>query len=341
MKKLALLVAVAGAFTLTPWIDRWGALTGALLLVGMGVAVAFAASGTLSAVAAAAGAVGALASGLVRSSSAALAGAVLVALCYSERTARVRSGPARVVHVAMAAVSGAVGGALAARYALAEPWLRATVAVVSAVAVALPLLIEAEDPLAHALEALGRQVSEPSKSALEAGAALRRSADESVLEGAAARDVRRTWRNLLRLAEARARLERAGEPLLHGGAEQHAAVVRRLDERIGAHVAALGRALCAADEARAAEASVDDRALRSVESAVESLEQVSKALLDDQPLAALANEPAPAAAPPPTAVPAPAASLCAPLAACTTKAEGCTDAAASGEPRAVAAGRVA
>jgi hypothetical protein len=56
-----------------------------------------------------------------------------------------------------------------------------------------------------------------------------------------------------------------------------------VDIRIAEHVAALSRALAATDAARAAALGLDDAALRSVESAGESLEHVSRALIDVQP----------------------------------------------------------
>jgi hypothetical protein len=54
-----------------------------------------------------------------------------------------------------------------------------------------------------------------------------------------------------------------------------------VDERIGEHLAALSRAYTAAGAAHAAELSMDDTALRDVESAGESLEQVSRAIVDE------------------------------------------------------------
>ena len=60
-----------------------------------------------------------------------------------------------------------------------------------------------------------------------------------------------------------------------------AAVMKRVDERIGDHVKALSRAYTAAGAARAAETSLDDAALRGTENAGESLEQVSRAIVEE------------------------------------------------------------
>ena len=54
-----------------------------------------------------------------------------------------------------------------------------------------------------------------------------------------------------------------------------------VDERIRDHVAALARAYSAVDTAAAAELGLDDAALRSVDAAGESLEQVSRAIIED------------------------------------------------------------
>jgi hypothetical protein len=84
---------------------------------------------------------------------------------------------------------------------------------------------------------------------------------------------------LLRLAEARVRLSRAAAAAAgrQGAADP---VRRRVDERIGEHVKALSRAYTAAGAAQAAEASLDDAALRGVEHAGESLEEVIRAIVD-------------------------------------------------------------
>ena len=66
-----------------------------------------------------------------------------------------------------------------------------------------------------------------------------------------------------------------------GPAARAASVVKRVDDRITEHVAALARAYAAAGTARAAEASLDDAALRSVESVGESLESMTKAIVEE------------------------------------------------------------
>jgi hypothetical protein len=56
-----------------------------------------------------------------------------------------------------------------------------------------------------------------------------------------------------------------------------------LDARLAEHVTALARAYAAVDTARAAELGLDDVALRTVESAGEALDHVSRAMIEVQP----------------------------------------------------------
>jgi len=337
----------------------------------------------MNAVSVAAGALGAFAAGALAAGalaevsaevSAAAAGAALLSFCFAERTWRVRGRLPRLAHVGTALLAGGAAGWLTASYATADPLVALVVLVVAAVLAGMPLWIEADDPVAHALDGLGASVGEPAKSSLFEGAQLRRGTDPSLLDRATRDGVRKTWRNLLVLARTRARLEhtsaariafantaRAGasvpvavmvteptaccandalsttEPLSQQRALEAAgvnppmdselptststvgeelaasedtvaseetavgkntapalartsqllprshrrAVLARLDARIAEHVATLARAYTAADTAHAAEVSLDDGALRAVETTGESLEQMTEAICDE------------------------------------------------------------
>lgn len=275
MKKLAFIVAAAACFGLAPFTPRLGPVVGALALVALAVHLALAASAALSSLAVAGGALGALASGMLLSTSSAAAGAVLAGLCFAERTLRVRGGNSRVLHVGAALAAGALAGSLSMAFAASSLAVRGVAMTVSAVLLALPLLIDADDPLAHALDGAAAELDAEDAAPLREAAELRRSVDEDLLDAKTAGHARGTWAALLRLAEARLRLARspAGSP-----AE---AVLKRVDERIVDHVEALSRAYTAAGAAKAAEASLDDAALRGVENAGESLEQLSRAIVDE------------------------------------------------------------
>jgi hypothetical protein len=277
MKRIAFFVIAACAFGAVPLVGRLGVVGGSLAFVALGVLLALAASGGVLALAIAGGATGAFAATLLGPVWAPLGGAVLMGFAMAERTARVRTRGARVTHGALAVVGGAVAAGISSSFVASSIPVRVVAAVVGAVVVALPLLIEADDPLAHALDAAALTVGEPSRAKLMEGAALRRTADDVLLDRPAMRQVRRTWKSLARLAEARARLERRRTP---GIASSSDAVVAMVDDRIAQHVAALGRAFTAHDAARAAGVGLDDAALRNVESVGESLETLSEAIVE-------------------------------------------------------------
>ena len=284
MRTTSLLVSAALLFAVWPLAARLGAIPGAVVSVALAVLVALAASGGASAVAMAYGALGAFAAGLVSPSASILGGALLVAGAYVERTTRVHGRIARAAHVALALFAGGVGGGLVASFGQAPLAVSSVAVVVAAVLVALPLLIEADDLVAHALDGIARDVDEPARGALATGADLRRNADDALLDRKTARTVRPTWRALSRLAEARLRVQRSRA--VRSGQKSGAtdAVLSMLDTRIAPeHVTALARAYSAVDTARAAELGLDDAALRTAQGAGEALEHVSRAMIDVEP----------------------------------------------------------
>jgi MFS family permease len=314
MTKIAFVVAAMSLFAFAPLANRFGPVAGSLALVWLGVLLALFASGTIQSLAIAGGALGAFGSGVLASVSPIAAGAVLVAAAFAERTTRVRSRTARAVHVLVALVGGGFAGALSNAYTTASMPVFAVAAVVAAVLAALPLLVEADDPVAHALEQAAVFVAEPAKRSLLDGAALRRNAQEVPLDRATAARVRTTWQSLLRLAEARIRLERTRPHALVRIAEQLAptapppsagapasttapapasamgtpasppsaadAVLGMVDQRIAEHVSVLARAYTAVDAVSAARLGLDDAALKNVASMGESLDEVSRAIVE-------------------------------------------------------------
>jgi hypothetical protein len=292
MQKSIFLLAAACAFGLAPFASRLGVLGGAAILMVLAIGLAAAASGGVYSLAVASGALGAFASGVLSGTSGAVAGACLVGLAFAERTMRVRGKTAKLAHVGVAVLGGGLAGTLSTAYLSAPPVVRCVSVVVSAVLVGLPLLVDADDPVAHALDTAARQLSTPVAAALHQGAELRRNAQEVPLDPETAQGVRRTWRSLLRLAEARLRLERgnrragslvAAQPTRvdAGEAPSPADAVRKMvDQRIADHVTALARAYTATDTAHAAELGLDDAAVRSVEAAGETLEDVSRACVE-------------------------------------------------------------
>ncbi len=153
-------------------------------------------------------------------------------------------------------------------------------AIDTAVLASLPLLVDADDAVAHALEAAATELDGAPADALREGAELRRTSREIPLDGQTAERVRKTWGALVKLAEARLRLAR--RPRLPGAAEKDpaGAVVAMVDGRIADHVKALARAYTAMDTAHAAKLVVDDTALRVAETMGDDLEAVSRAMVE-------------------------------------------------------------
>jgi MFS family permease len=276
MRPLTLLSASALVFGVLPMAGRLGTVLGAVAAVLFGVILALAASYSPSALTVASGALGAFLSGVLGNQIPALAGALLLGLCFAERTLRVRERNSRIVHVILALGAGGLAGYLTSHYSGSDLWVRSVVVIVAAVLALAPLMIAADDPLAHALDDLASLVDAPAKDKLVAGAELRRSVDESLLDAASAKQAHRAWKSLLRLGQARVRL--AG---VRSTDERAQAVVRRVDQRLAEHVDSLTRMYTAADTASAVKLSIDDSALRNVESAGETLDEVSKAIMEE------------------------------------------------------------
>lgn len=291
MKKIAFIVAAASLFAIAPIAQRFGPVASSVALVWLGVLVAICASGTAQSMAVTAGALGAFGSGVLATVSPAAAGAVIVAAAFAERTTRVRSKTARAVHVLVALVGGALAGSLSTAFTASSIPVLAVAIVVSAVLAALPLLVDADDPVAHALEQAAREVSEPAKASFLSGADLRRQVEDVPLDKATRDRVKKTWQSLLRLAEARVRLEKSRpkvflrvetEPMSLPAATPNAAdqVLGMVDQKISEHVSVLAKAYTAVDTARAAAVGLDDSALKNVEVLGEALEEESRAMIE-------------------------------------------------------------
>jgi MFS family permease len=304
MRKIAFLLAAASLFAVAPLANRFGVVASSVAIVWLGVLLALFASGAIQSLSVAAGALGAFGGGVLAPISPAAAGAVLVAAAFAERTTRVRSRTARAVHVLVALVGGALAGSLSAGFATATLPVFGVAIVVASVLAALPLLVEADDPVAHALGQAAGMVSEPAKKSLTEGAELRRTTEDVPLDRATQARVRKTWQSLLKLAEARIRLERSRPRTMIRVAEEAAeaslassasptsaasaaapsspasAVLGMLDQRIAEHVSVLARAYTAVDTANAATLGLDDTALKTVEPVADSLEEVSRAMVE-------------------------------------------------------------
>jgi hypothetical protein len=290
MRKLAFLVAAAAALGLAPFASRLGPVLGPAVSVALAILLAFTTSGTVCALTMAAGAAGAFSAGVLGTASSAAAGACLVGFAFAERTMRVRTPAARAAHLGVAVVGGALAGTLSSAYASSSAAVEGVSVLVGSVLVALPLLVDADDPIAYALERAAALLGGPVARSLHEGAALRRVSDDALVDRETRRGVARTWQKLLKLAEARVRLERTCGVRVAGirvdasadprAASPRDAVVGMIDRTIADHVAALTRAYTAVDTAKAAAIGLDDAAARGVDAVGETLEDVSRAIID-------------------------------------------------------------
>ena len=215
--------------------------------------LAVAASALVSSLAIAAGALAAFGGHVLGSAVPAAGGAVLVALAFAERTTRVRGTNARLVHVGASLLTGALAGSLATAYASASPAVRGVAVLVSAVLVSLPLLVEADDPLAR--DARGH-VEARQRSRARVAPRRRRAAPPGPRRPPRRRD--RARRARARGARSASSPSRASASSARKARVEDASLARgrasstMLDQRIADHVTALARAYTAVDTAHAA-----------------------------------------------------------------------------------------
>jgi len=275
-----LLTSAAGLFTVLPGASRGGLVTGTLLPMLLAIMLAVAVSGRVSGIAVIAGALAAFAGSLAWTFVPALGGAVVVGLAYAERTLRVRAARIRIVHASLATLAGAAAGALSAGYASSPPLYRGVAVVMCAVLAAIPLFIDADDPRVTLLEAAASKLGGPMAATLLDGVELLRCGDTALLDRETAANVKKSWRSLERLLEARlAMVPGSGTANVRRG-ETAAMVTAMVDRQITEHIASLGRAYAAVTTAGAAEVGIDDSALRDVHARGEALDEQSRAIVE-------------------------------------------------------------
>jgi hypothetical protein len=232
-----------------------------LLQVACGIALAIAASGNLSYLSVAGGAIGALGMGFLGPTSAALGGAVFLACVYFERTSRIADRSRRTMHLGLAVL----GGALAAH--ASQSFLAATFPVlcvsllVSAALAALPQFIDADDPVTYKLASI---------------AELRRQTQGLPLESSSKDTVESSWRALAELVETRMIMARTSN------SELTRSIHEKTEEKILEVTRLLHRTLTASAKVRAIETNAQDEVASKLEATGESLEEVERALLGDK-----------------------------------------------------------
>jgi hypothetical protein len=278
MKRVAYLAAIAAAFFALPIANRYGPFVSVGALVAIGVGLALLASAHANSLSVTGGAFAALGAGVMGATSPVAAGAVFVMLVFAERTLRVRGNLPRAAHVLLCLAGGGMSGAITAMYVASAPLVYAVACATAAVVSGLPLLVDADDPVAHLLDVTASALPQPARGALHDGAELRRQTRDVPLDDDVEKSVHNTWKSLVKLANARAKVE----PHVRGArtSKHVSGVVAMLDKRIRDHVTLLSRALTAMDTAEAARLGLDDTALRSVASASDALEATGEAIVD-------------------------------------------------------------
>ena len=154
MKKNSHLIVAAGTlFFFAPFANRFGAVPASVALVWMGVLLAVCASASMDSLSLSigAGALGALGSGVLEVDVARSGRRRARRGCVSQSGRRACAQHlGRAVHVLLAVVGGALGGSLWLADSGATVPVMGVGAVVAAVLASLPLLVEADDPVAHA-----------------------------------------------------------------------------------------------------------------------------------------------------------------------------------------------
>ena len=280
MYRVAFFALAIPLFFLPTMFMSTGHLIGSLLFLGFGVATAIAASGYRGSLPVAGGALaalfaGALGGGALGVAHASLAAAIFFALVYAERTLRIRSHTGKAVHLALALGGGALAGTIAESYTSAAFAVHAIASLVAVAVVGLPLLVDADDHVAHNLATLAEGVQEPARAGLLKAANLRRAATDVPLDAGTKKDVERTFRSLERLGEARAKLQDSAKT-----SDTAKGVLAMLDTKIEQHVSALEKHLTATMAVRAAEAAKDDGAAANVEAKGSGLEEATKLLAE-------------------------------------------------------------
>jgi len=223
--------------------------------------------------AAASGAVAALAWILLRPIAAPIAGASFVLLVLAARGLRVVSGPSRVLHAALSTSGGGIAAWACERWVrhvaldqVAEP---IAAVVIAAVALGLPFLIPSDDPQTHALLSLARRTRGGARPRLLRAVVLRRRA--LGVAGSAGITLRRIERRAL--ARAFDELEEVAADLIFRGTSAGV-----LSESLERRVRAIGRAVRALVHVEEEEGRLTARSTGDADLAAEHAEARREAL---------------------------------------------------------------
>jgi hypothetical protein len=255
-----------GSFDLVP---------ASLLQVACGIALAIAASGNLSYLSIAGGAIGALGMGFLSPTSAALGGAVFLACVYFERTSRIADRSRRTMHLGLAVLGGALAAHASQSFLAAAFPVLCVSLLVSAALAALPQFIDADDPVTYKLSVASASLPGDLGKELASIAELRRQTQGLPLESSSKDTVESSWRALAELVETRMIMGRTSN------SELTRSIHEKTEEKILEVTRLLHRTLTASAKVRAIETNARDEVASKLEATGESLEEVERALLGE------------------------------------------------------------
>ena len=299
MKRVGFVILTALVLGATASFDRLAAIPSAGMLVASAVLLACAASGGFNWATVSFGAMGAFAGAALRTTSFAASGAVILVCVFAERTLRVRGGVGRAVHLGMALLGGGAAMFLAGSFGARDASLFGVAIAVGTALCALPLLIDADDSIAAELDRISKILPEAIARELRSAAQMRRHGKDVAMDADVAKNVEGTFETLLRLAEARVRVQRASE--VDGESGQKVAAL--VDAKITLCATAIRKAFAASDTVRAYATARDDQELHALSAKSESIEEASRTLMEAEADVAAMSIPAPAEITPKSAAP--------------------------------------
>jgi hypothetical protein len=268
-----------GYLALLPSLDAHAHyLVHALVIVVLGTLLAASISQGFSALSVAGGAMGAFAHDGLRGPTPILAGAIFAALVTAERTLRMPTRTARIVHGALALVGGAMAGGIVSGYEGATRPLWYVALAVAVALFAMPLVLEEDDALARALERTAGLLPAGPGDALREAAFLKRNGSAASIAEGSRDSVAKSFLSILKLGEARVQMAKSvGVSLGDDGSKS---VTDILDAKIRSQVDVVKKAFAASDAVKAIVQTADTSAVDSLAIAGESMDEVRKALAE-------------------------------------------------------------
>jgi hypothetical protein len=272
MKLWLYLAASAATFAGLGKLALLDVVPSALVQVAFGVLMAVFASGALTTLSVAGGALGALAFGALAPVSPALGGAAFLACVFFERTTRIAQARSRSLHLGLAILGGALAAQASVAFAGVAIATLSVALLVSAALTALPFFVDCDDPITHKLSVAAKMLKGDLAKELGEAAELRRQTMLLPLEASSKDTVESSWSALATLVEGRMLATRSGE------SDLLQSIHAKTEEKILEVIRNLRRTLTVSAKVRAAEPHEHDDVAVRLEATGDSLEEVGRAM---------------------------------------------------------------